>query len=60
MIELSEYLTKGDSWLYALLSAEFKKQAKQVIDEHINWLTTITDTEHLVISWKEMLHYVCR
>jgi len=41
-----------------VLPMEYKQLAEKTVNEHINWLTTISDTDHLVNSWKNMLQYM--
>lgn len=36
----------------------YKKLAEETIIQHIDWLTSINDTETLVIAWQEVLQYM--
>ena len=41
-----------------VLPMEYKQLAEKAVNEHIDWLITVSDTEHLVNSWKNMLQYM--
>jgi hypothetical protein len=41
-----------------VLPIAFKDQAHQTINQHINWLTTVSSCEHLVKSWHDVLQYM--
>jgi MoaA/NifB/PqqE/SkfB family radical SAM enzyme len=41
-----------------VLPSVFKRQATSVIEQHIIWLLDISNTEHLVITWREVLNYM--
>ena len=41
-----------------VLPTLYKTQAENYILDHIRWLESIADTEHLVSSWKDVLQYM--
>ncbi len=41
-----------------VLPMHYKKLAEETIIQHIDWLTSINDTEALVSSWQDVLHYM--
>lgn len=41
-----------------VLPKKYKELAKDVITQHISWLESIFDAQHLVNSWQEVLNYM--
>jgi sulfatase maturation enzyme AslB (radical SAM superfamily) len=47
-----------DNMNVQVLPKKYKDQAEKYILDHINWLESISDAEHLVSSWKDVLQYM--
>jgi len=41
-----------------VLPNDYKKIVKETIDQHIGWLLTVMNTEHLVLTWQSVLQYM--
>lgn len=41
-----------------VLPGEFKQKAKNCIESHMGWLSTLSDAKHLVSRWEEVLQYM--